>query len=120
MKPGNAGGAKGPQFGHVDGKDKGNAIGFGLATKESQASRKQLYGQAKIASRGANVGLMVKSVREPDAVNLHVRFDEREVETEHGMRLVRHRRGNPETELCRSLPHRATSRLYRFLLGSYP
>ena len=116
MKPGNAGGAKGPQFGHVDGKDKGNAIGFGLATKESQASRKQLYGQAKIASRGANVGLMVKSVREPDAVNLHVRFDEREVETEHGKRLLRHRRGNPEMELCRSLTHRATSRLYRILL----
>ena len=119
MKPGNAGGAKGPQFGHVDGKDKGNAIGFGLATKESQASRKQLYGQAKIASRGANVGLMVKSVREPDAVNLHVRFDEREVETEHGKRLLRHRRGNPEMELCRSLTHRATSRLYRVLLPSY-
>ena len=98
MKPGNAGGAKGPQFWQVDGRDKGHAIGFGLATKEAQASRKQLYGQAKIAPRGANVGLMVKSVREPDAVNLHVRFDEREVETEHGMRLVRHRRGNPETE----------------------
>jgi hypothetical protein len=37
-------------------------------------------------------------VREPDAVNLPVRFDEREVKTEHGMRLVRHKRGNPETE----------------------
>ena len=37
-------------------------------------------------------------VREPDAGNPPVRFDEREVETEHGMRLVRHRRGNPETE----------------------
>jgi len=35
------------------------------------------------------------------------------VETEHGMRLLRHERGNPDTELCRSLPHRATSRLYR-------
>jgi hypothetical protein len=34
------------------------------------------------------------------------------VETEHGMRLLRHRRGNPDTELGRSLPHRATSRLY--------
>ena len=51
-------------------------------------------------------------VREPDAGNPPVRFDEREVETEHGMRLLRHRRGNPDTELCRSLPHRATSRLY--------
>ncbi len=34
------------------------------------------------------------------------------VETEHGMRLLRHERGNPDTELCRSLRHRATSRLY--------
>ena len=51
-------------------------------------------------------------VREPDAGNPPVRFDEREVETEHGMRLLRHRRGNPDTELCRSLPNRATSRLY--------
>jgi hypothetical protein len=47
-----------------------------------------------------------------------VRFDEREVETEHGMRLLRHRRGNPDTELCRSLPHRATSRLYSALNAS--
>ena len=54
-------------------------------------------------------------VREPDAGNPPVRFDEREVETEHGMRLVRPERGNPETELCRSLPHRATSRLYQHL-----
>jgi hypothetical protein len=59
-------------------------------------------------------------VREPDAVNRPVRFDEREVETEHGKRLLRHRRGNPETELCRSLPHRATSRLYQILLALYP
>jgi hypothetical protein len=33
LKPGNAGGAKGPHFGHVDGRDKGIAIGFGLATQ---------------------------------------------------------------------------------------
>jgi hypothetical protein len=51
-------------------------------------------------------------VREPDAVKPPVRFDEREVETEHGMWIMRHRRGNPDTELCRSLTHRATSRLY--------
>ena len=37
-------------------------------------------------------------VREPDAGNPPVRFDEREVETEHGMRLLRHRRGNPDPE----------------------
>jgi hypothetical protein len=28
--------------------------------------------------------LAVKSIGKPDAVNLHVRFDERDVETEHG------------------------------------
>ena len=35
LKPGNAGGAKGPHFGHVDGRDKGIAIGFGLATQKN-------------------------------------------------------------------------------------
>ena len=44
--------------------------------------------------------------REPDAGNLPVRFDEREVETEHGMRLKDTHRGNPKTELCRSLNRR--------------
>jgi len=52
-------------------------------------------------------------VREPDAGNPPVRFDEREVKTEHGRRLLRHTRGNPETEVIRSLNHRVTSRLYR-------
>jgi hypothetical protein len=33
---------------------------------------------------------------EPVAGNPPVRFDEREVETEHGRRLLRHKRGNPE------------------------
>jgi hypothetical protein len=55
-------------------------------------------------------------VREPDAGNLPVRFDEREVETEYGMWIMRHRRGNPDTELCQSLTHRATSRLYPFMV----
>ena len=55
-------------------------------------------------------------VREPDAGNPPVRFDEREVETEHGMRLLRHRPGKPRNRLCRSLTHRATSRLYPFLI----
>jgi hypothetical protein len=43
-------------------------------------------------------------VREPDAGNPRVRFDEREVETEHGMRLLRHKRGNPETEYVEAYP----------------
>jgi RNA-directed DNA polymerase len=35
------------------------------------------------------------------------------VETEHGRRILRHRRGNPDTELSRSLRHRATFRLHK-------
>jgi hypothetical protein len=54
----------------------------------------------------------MKPVGEPDAVNPPVRFDEREVETEHGMRILRHETGKPRNRVCRSLPHRATSRLY--------
>ena len=36
--------------------------------------------------------------------NPPVRFDQREVETEHGMRLVRHRRGNPDPEYVEAYP----------------
>jgi hypothetical protein len=43
-------------------------------------------------------------VREPDAGNPPVRFDEREVETEHGMRLLRHRRGNPDPDYVETYP----------------
>jgi hypothetical protein len=43
-------------------------------------------------------------VREPDAGNPSVRFDEREVETEHGMRLLRHNRGNPDPEYVEAYP----------------
>jgi hypothetical protein len=74
-----------------------------------QALQRKLRLQAK---RCANA-LRKSPIREPGAGNPHVRFDEREVETEHGRRILRHRRGNPETEVSRSLHHRATSRLYR-------
>ena len=61
-------------------------------------------------------------VREPDAVNRPVRFDEREVETEHGMRLLRHRRGNPENGIMpKPKPPRHLSTLRpstEFLLAS--
>jgi len=33
-----------------------------------------------------------------------VRFDEREVETGHGMRLLRHSRGTPETDYVEAYP----------------
>ncbi len=47
--------------------------------------RKALYRLAKRASRDARVGQPAKPVGEPDAANPHVRFDEGEVETEHGV-----------------------------------
>jgi hypothetical protein len=39
---------------------------------------------------------------------LSVRFDERCVETEHGQRILSHEPGNPDTDVSRSLNHRAT------------
>lgn len=51
-------------------------------------------------------------VREPDAGELQVRFEERGVETGHGRRILRHKRGNPETGPSRNLNYRATPRLY--------
>ena len=55
-------------------------------------------------SASSLVGELMNLVREPDAGNPPVRFDEREVETEHGMRLLRHSRGNPETEYVEAYP----------------
>jgi hypothetical protein len=53
-------------------------------------------------------------VREPDAGNPHVRFDEREVETEHG-EILGHRQPKGSATRKAHLHHRATSRLYRLL-----
>lgn len=82
-----------------------------------QRSRKELYSAAKTAMssesrpgpRQSVVCWRVKPVGEPGAGNPHAGFDEREEETEQGMRLLRHKRGNPDMGLCRSLNHRATS-----------
>ena len=48
LKPGNAGGAKGPYFGHVCGRGKGLAIGFGLATQKNPSVPEATIGRAKI------------------------------------------------------------------------
>ncbi len=83
LKPGNAGGGKGPDFGRAVEVTKSR----GLTGRSSNPtftvprSRKELYGPAKGAPSDAAVGRFVKPVGEPDAANPHVRFDEREVET---------------------------------------
>ena len=50
-------------------------------------------------------------VREPDALIGHVRFDERDVETEHGL-ILRHWQSKEPAPAIANLNHRATSRLY--------
>ena len=59
------------------------------------------------------VGESMRLVREPDAGDLHVRFDERDVETElrRGYSGTARRKGRQQTN--RTYCHRATSRLYR-------
>ena len=60
----------------------------GLPTpKRARRLRKQRYGLAKAPLSGVAVGQPVKPVGEPGAANLQARFDEREVETEHGVRF---------------------------------
>jgi hypothetical protein len=91
-----------------------------------QRSRKGLYPPAKNAlfsesrprRRQRVVSRWVKPVGEPGAGDPHAGFDERGVETEHGRRILRHVRGNPDTEVSRSLNHRATPRLYTHGTGT--
>jgi hypothetical protein len=49
-------------------------------------------------------GEITTFVREPDAGNPPIRCEVREVETEHGMRPVRHRPGNPDPEYGETCP----------------
>jgi len=110
VKPGNAGGGKGPQFetdaGNWHGQEIAQAIKLrqrsttdrgrhtrkrrrhremprciGVTTDEAVSSMvAQRLGWKRLRSAPCAKG--VRFVREPDAGNLHVRFDERDVETE--------------------------------------
>ena len=92
-KPGNAGGGKEPDFWRVTGRDQQSGDWLCLSTPlRTRRSRKELYLPAKMAmlavSRPLRDRAIVcwreKPVGEPCAGNSHARFDEREVETEHG------------------------------------
>ena len=87
MRPGNAGGGKEPDFWHVPGRDQESGDWLCLSTPlVIRRSRKELCLPAKIAMfsesrprrNRAFVCWPVKPVGEPDAGNLHVRFDEGE------------------------------------------
>src|ERR1017187_770141 len=71
LKPGNSGGGKGPQF-------KTDAIRREGPWRLGNLST-PINGQKLLKALHAKAGVLV---REPDAGDLHVRFDERDVETE--------------------------------------
>jgi hypothetical protein len=92
-KPGNSGGGKEPDFWRVTGRDQQSVDWLCLSTPlKTRRSRKELYLPAKMAmlsesrpmQNGAVVCWREKPIGKPDAGNSHVRFDERDVETEHG------------------------------------
>ena len=71
--------AKGPDFRRVDGRSQGTVIGVSLTTPiDVKRSGSDFTGRRS----APHVCLSAKPVGEPDAGNLHVRFDERGVETE--------------------------------------
>jgi hypothetical protein len=77
QKPGNAGGGKGPQLKANAESDKGPGI---LAMSLTTPTSVQKL-QTALHAKGDD---SVRLLREPDAGNPPVRFDERDVETEHG------------------------------------
>jgi hypothetical protein len=86
--PGNAGRGKGPQFRASAGSGEGQGNWHMPITPMKSRSRGQHCTPKRRKGRGVT-GLSVgdrvnRLVREPDAENPHVRFDERGVETEHG------------------------------------
>jgi hypothetical protein len=84
-KLGNASGGKGPDFGYVLDATQSQESGHVARTspKDSAVAEGTIrVGEGQVPSWA--VDRRVKPVGEPDAANPHVRFDEREVETEHG------------------------------------
>jgi hypothetical protein len=83
LKPGNAGGAKGPYFGCVSEEEKEEVIDDKSATpRKIRELQKRLYEKAKqVSHQSALREPVAKSVGKPDAGNRHVRFDERGRET---------------------------------------
>ena len=93
LKPGNAGGGKGPDFWRVSGRDQQSGDWLCLSTPlRTRRSRKELYLPVKMAMFSESrpmcnrtiVCWREKPVGEPCARNPHARFDEREVKTDYG------------------------------------
>jgi hypothetical protein len=76
----------------------------------------RLYGQTPISSRDFPWAKACCLVREPDAGNLHVRFDEGGVETGLGQGYLGTARRKGRRPLCKTYCYRATSLLYQVQL----
>jgi hypothetical protein len=76
MKPSNVGGGKGPQLKADARSDDGREIG------DEPEKLPSGFQESQAASHAMAFGDCVSLLREPDAANPHVRFDERGVETE--------------------------------------
>lgn len=74
-KPGNSGGGKGPQLKADARRDEGREIG-------DEPDNSQLFSRVAGGVTCDGLGHCVSLLREPDAANPHVRFDERCVKTE--------------------------------------
>ena len=94
-RPGNAGGAKGPDFWHASEDGEVKVIGESLQTPTTIRTRQWTLipqgedtSRAGVSSRDTSierptiVGLVVKPIGKPSAGNRHARFDERGWETE--------------------------------------
>ena len=101
MKPGNAGRGKGPQFRGGAESSRETAIGASLATRLMLAGR----------GRHPMPATAWHPVREPDAGDPHVRFDERDVETEHGSARLGTGNRKGRQRLCAPKPPRHISTL---------
>ena len=77
LKPGNSGGGKGPQFKTNAASREG--LGDWATYQLRRVSRNCRW---RCTQEHAQAGGRESLVREPDAGDLHVRFDERDVETE--------------------------------------
>jgi hypothetical protein len=75
LKPGNSGGGKGPQLKAGARSDDGREIG-------AEPDNSRLFPEVADSVTCNGYGDCVSLLREPDAANPHVRFDERGVETE--------------------------------------
>jgi hypothetical protein len=74
-KPGNSGGGKGPQLKADARSDDGREIG-------DEPDNSRVFSRVAGGVTCNGLGDCVSLLREPDAANPHVRFDERGVETE--------------------------------------